>query len=89
VLRQTAAIRASGSRDAALRLLDLPTLVIHGRQDRLILPSGGIHTADVIPGADLLLVQHMGHDLPLPLTGFLTSTIAAHARTADETDAMG
>jgi pimeloyl-ACP methyl ester carboxylesterase len=89
VLRQTAAIRASGSRDAALRLLDLPTLVIHGRQDRLILPSGGIHTADVIPGADLLLVQHMGHDLPLPLTGFLTSTIAAHACTADETDAAG
>jgi pimeloyl-ACP methyl ester carboxylesterase len=82
-LRQTAAIRASGSRDAALATLTTPTLVIHGRQDQLILPSAGIHTADVIPNADLLLVHHMGHDLPEPLAPFLTGAIAAHARRAD------
>jgi pimeloyl-ACP methyl ester carboxylesterase len=62
--------------------VDVPTLVIHGQQDRLIFPSGGVHTADVIPGADLLLVEHMGHDLPAPLVPFLTTTIAAHARRA-------
>lgn len=78
VARQTAAIRASGSRDAALAMLDVPTLVIHGRQDRLIFPSGGVHTAEVIPGADLLLVHHMGHDLPAPLVPFLTAAIAGH-----------
>ena len=44
-----------------------------------------MHTAEVIAGADLLLVHHMGHELPPPLTGFLTSTIAGHARLAEAT----
>ena len=45
----------------------VPTLVIHGWADTLILPSGGQHTAEMIPGANLLLLHDMGHDLPRPL----------------------
>ncbi|MFT3851272.1 MAG: alpha/beta hydrolase [Ilumatobacteraceae bacterium] len=81
-LRQTAAIRASGSRDAALRGLRVPTLVIHGRADTLILPIGGERTAELIPGANLLLVHDMGHDLPRPLWPLLTDAILSHTRHA-------
>jgi pimeloyl-ACP methyl ester carboxylesterase len=78
VVRQTAAIRASGSRDAGLRQLSVPTLVIHGMADRLILPIGGQHTAEIVPGANLLLLHDMGHDLPRPLWPLLVDTIVSH-----------
>lgn len=80
ILRQTAAIRASGSRDAALAGLDRPTLVIHGADDRLVLPVAGRHTAEVVPGSRFLLVKDMGHDLPRPLWPVLVDAIASHAR---------
>jgi pimeloyl-ACP methyl ester carboxylesterase len=78
VMRQTAAIRASGSRDEGLRRLAVPTLVIHGRADRLILPIGGEHTAELVPGANLLLLHDMGHDLPRPLWPLLVDAILSH-----------
>jgi pimeloyl-ACP methyl ester carboxylesterase len=78
LLRQTAAIRASGSRDQALRQLRVPSLVIHGRADLLILPSGGEHTAELIPGANLFLLHDMGHDLPRPLWPLLIELILSH-----------
>jgi len=61
---QLAAIAASGDRTEGLQQLDIPTLVIHGRQDPLITLSGGEGTADAVPGADLLVFGQMGHDLP-------------------------
>ena len=79
ILRQTAAIRASGSRDASLAQLRVPTLVIHGAEDRLILPVAGQHTAEVVPGSRFLLVKDMGHDLPRPLWPVLVDAIASHA----------
>ena len=62
--RQLAAILASGHRVADLRQIRVPTLVIHGKADRLIRPSGGRATARAIPGAKLDLIDGMGHDLP-------------------------
>lgn len=61
---QIVAIAASGDRTAALEQLDVPTLVVHGRQDPLIALSGGEATAKSVPGADLLVFGLMGHDLP-------------------------
>ena len=58
------AIAASGDRTEALGSLDVPTLVIHGRQDSLITLSGGEATAAAIPGAELLVFGRMGHDKP-------------------------
>jgi pimeloyl-ACP methyl ester carboxylesterase len=81
--RQLAAIYASGDRSEALRGLDVQTLVIHGRDDTLISPEGGFHTAEVIPGARLLYVSDMGHDLPRPLWPVLVDAIAGNIRTAD------
>jgi pimeloyl-ACP methyl ester carboxylesterase len=47
-----------------LRRLDLPTTVIHGTADRLVRPSGGKATAAAIPGAELMLIDGMAHDVP-------------------------
>lgn len=79
--RQLAAIFASGDRSAKLAELRVPTLVIHGRDDTLITPSGGLRTAELIPGAHLLLVADMGHDMPEPLWPMLTDAVISHART--------
>ena len=80
--RQMAAIYASGSRAQALSSLHVPTLVIHGRDDTLIPPAGGLRTAELIDGAHLLLVADMGHDLPEPLYPVIVDAVAAHARHA-------
>jgi pimeloyl-ACP methyl ester carboxylesterase len=77
-LRQFAAIAASGSREDGLRSLTVPTLVIHGRDDTLITPSGGERTASVIPDAKLLMFDDMGHDQPEPLWPELCDAILAH-----------
>jgi pimeloyl-ACP methyl ester carboxylesterase len=77
-LRQLAAIHASGHRADALRKLDVPTLVIHGRADTLILPPGGERTAELVPGANLLLLTDMGHDLPRPLWPIIHDAIISH-----------
>lgn len=79
---QLSAMFASGDRTAALRRLDVPTLVIHGRADELVRPSGGVATARAVPGAHLEVHNQMGHDLPRPLWPALTDSIAAHARRA-------
>ena len=78
--RQLAAIYASGRRSEKLSQLNVPTLVIHGRDDSLITPSGGERTAQVIPGAHLLLLSDMGHDMPQPLWPVLVDSIAAHVK---------
>ena len=76
--RQFAAIAASPDREAALAELAVPTLVIHGRDDELIRLKGGLRTAELVPGADLLLVGDMGHDLPRPLHGLVVDAIVSH-----------
>ena len=64
VARQMIAIVASGSRRDALRRLRMPTLVVHGADDPLIPLACGLDTAESIPGAELLIVEGMGHALP-------------------------
>jgi pimeloyl-ACP methyl ester carboxylesterase len=67
VARQLVAVLASGDRTAELGALRLPTLVIHGADDPLIDVSGGRATAAAIPGAELAVLDGMGHDLPREL----------------------
>lgn len=62
--RQLAAAVGERNRTADLGRLEMPTLVLHGERDRVILPSGGRTTAAAIPGSELVLVPGMGHDLP-------------------------
>jgi pimeloyl-ACP methyl ester carboxylesterase len=65
--RQLVAIMASEDRTPGLQGVSVPTLVIHGVDDPLVTPSGGEATAKAVPGAALLSLEGMGHDLPLPL----------------------
>ena len=78
--RQIGAMTLAGSRADALRALTVPTLVIHGLDDTLIDPSGGRRTAELVPGARLLLVPDMGHDRPRELWSDLVDAIEAHTR---------
>ena len=84
--RQLAAVLASGSRSEALRNLAIPTLVIHGTEDKLVQPSGGERTAEVIPDAKLVMIEGMGHDLPPQLWPQVIDAIATHAA-AERADA--
>jgi len=64
VARQMAAVVAHGDRRPGLNKLKIPTLVIHGSADPLVPVTGGIDTQENIPGATLMLIEGMGHDLP-------------------------
>lgn len=76
--RQLAALWASGDRTARLRSTAVPALVIHGDHDQLIDVSGGVATAEAIPGARLVIVEGMGHDLPERLLPTIVAEILAH-----------
>ena len=76
IVRQIVAIAASGDRTAALRSVAVPTLVVHGAADPLVDVSGGRATARAIPGAELVVFDHMGHDLPRPLWAEIVRHIA-------------
>jgi pimeloyl-ACP methyl ester carboxylesterase len=78
-IRQLAAILASGSRQEALQSITVATLVIHGDADPLVPVEGGIDTANSIPGAGLLIIEGMGHDLPLAVAPQVIEAIARHA----------
>lgn len=84
VARQMIAVLTQPDRTRDLRAIDVPTLVIHGLSDKMVHVSGGRATARAIPGAELLLVPGMGHDVPVQLHDEFVDAIArtaARART--------
>ncbi len=83
VVRQMLAIAASWNRKHRLKAVDVPTLVIHGREDRLVPVEAGIDTAKSIPGARLEIIEGMGHDLPVGLLERLAGLISEHAHAAE------
>jgi pimeloyl-ACP methyl ester carboxylesterase len=80
--RQLRAILASGSRKERLRSVTAPTLVIHGTVDPLVRPEGGMDTAASIPGAKLMMVEGMGHAIPIPMWPQIIDAIDKHAHGA-------
>jgi pimeloyl-ACP methyl ester carboxylesterase len=80
--RQLAAILASGDRTERLRGLRVPTTVVHGRADPLVPFRGGRATARAIPGARLIAIPGMGHDLPREVWPQLVDAIAETAARA-------
>ena len=78
--RQLAAIIASGSRKDALGSVRVPTLVIHGDADPLVPLAGGIATANATPGAKLLVIEGMGHALPISMWPQIIEAIASHSK---------
>ena len=80
VMRQMLAVLTQPNRSPRLRSVRVPTLVVHGLADKMVHVSGGRATAAAIPGAELLLVDGMGHDLPAELYDTFAQAIR---RTAD------
>jgi pimeloyl-ACP methyl ester carboxylesterase len=83
VLRQMIAVIASGDRREALKTITAPTVVLHGADDPLVPVDGGKDTAATIPGAELRIIDGMGHDLPEGVRGAFVDavkTAAARAR---------
>jgi pimeloyl-ACP methyl ester carboxylesterase len=76
---QLAAVAASGDRTTRLAAVTTATLVIHGRLDSLITLPGGEATAAAIPGARLVIIDEMGHDLPAACWPQIIGEIAALA----------
>jgi pimeloyl-ACP methyl ester carboxylesterase len=63
-IRQAVAALADDDRTPGLRNVRVPTLVLHGTADPLILPEGGQETADAIPDAELVWIDGLGHEMP-------------------------
>lgn len=85
--RQMAAIVASGDRRAALAKITAPTMVIHGTDDPLVPLAGGHDTAATIPGAKIVEIPGMGHNLPEPLIGQILDAFERVAKPVDATAA--
>jgi pimeloyl-ACP methyl ester carboxylesterase len=83
VMRQMMAIFASGDRTEAVRGIRVPTLVVHGDSDPLINVAAGRRTAELIAGAELLIIPGMGHELPRPVWPALADALCALAGTAE------
>jgi pimeloyl-ACP methyl ester carboxylesterase len=81
--RQLAAILAHGDRSPRLAGVRAPTLVIHGLDDGLVPVEGGRDTAAKIPGAELLEIEGMGHDLPPGVWARLADAISEHVAKAE------
>jgi len=77
--RQLLAVVAGGDRTPLLSKIRTPTLVIHGRQDPLVPVACGVDLARHIRGAQLELIDGLGHDLPEALLPRLTDSITRHA----------
>jgi pimeloyl-ACP methyl ester carboxylesterase len=78
VARQFDAILGSGSLLHYDRRIVAPTVVIHGRADKLMRPFGGRSIARAIRGARLVLIEGMGHDLPKELWDRVIAQLASN-----------
>lgn len=80
VLRQMLAVLTQPDRERALRDVRVPVTVLHGLADPMVHVSGGRATARAVPGAELVLVDGMAHDMPSALYPTIADTVR---RTAD------
>jgi pimeloyl-ACP methyl ester carboxylesterase len=85
MLRQSVAVLKSGDRTEQLRSLRIPTLVIHGKNDKMVDISGGRATAAAIPGAELATFEGMGHGLPQQLWSEFATRISNLIHRAEST----
>ena len=80
--RQMRAVGATGDRSARLARITAPAIVLHGADDPLLPAEGGRDTAAKIPGAELRIIEGMGHDLPPALFSIVADAILAAAARA-------
>ncbi len=79
VLRQMAAVMTDGDRRTKLGTITVPAMVLHGEDDPLVPVAAGFDTASNIPGAEMRVVQGMGHDMPIALVPAIAEAITSAA----------
>lgn len=84
VRRQMLAILADRTRAVALPRITAPTLVIHGAADPLVPMACSEDIARRIPGARIVIIPQMAHDLPPSKLDQVTGLIIDHARSASD-----
>jgi pimeloyl-ACP methyl ester carboxylesterase len=80
VNRHVGAVVAAADRTERLTRVDVPTVVIHGSADPLVTPSGGEATAKAIPGAELIVIEGLGHELPPGAWPIVIEAVVANAK---------
>lgn len=83
IARQMVAIVADNARAAELPKVTVPTLVLHGKADPLVPFACGEDTASRIPGARLVAIDGMGHDLPPGVVEHVLVHLVLHLKAAD------
>lgn len=78
MIRHSAAVLAHGYPKASIASIRVPTLVIHGSADPLMSVEGGKETARLIPGAKLVIIDGMGHDMPKEAWPKMIDAISDH-----------
>jgi pimeloyl-ACP methyl ester carboxylesterase len=81
--RQLVAIATTENRVPKLSSIKVPTLVVHGGDDPLVLVEGGKETAESIPGSELIIIEGMGHSLPIETWPQVVDAIAKNAEKAN------
>jgi pimeloyl-ACP methyl ester carboxylesterase len=80
--RHVVAGMVSGYRTEALKSVTAPTLVIQGSEDPFFPIECGRATAEAVPGAELLIIEGLGHGFPAKAWPLLVDAVAAHTRKA-------
>jgi pimeloyl-ACP methyl ester carboxylesterase len=83
MVRHSAAVLTHGYRRSSIASIKVPTLVIHGDADPLISVEGGKEIAQLIPGAKLLIIGGMGHDMPKEAWQKIIDAISNHTNAAN------
>lgn len=78
--RQSVAVIVHGYRKSSIASIKVPTLVIHGDKDPFMSVEGGKETAQLIPGAKLLIIEGMGHDMPKEAWPTIIDAISNHTK---------
>lgn len=73
VKRHFLAVMGTGNIKHLARHIHVPTVVVHGKEDKLLRPACSKAIAKSIKGAHLELIKGMGHDIPLALVPTLSS----------------
>ena len=83
-VRQILAIMKSYNRVPQLNKLNVPTLVIHGEEDKLVPIECGVDTADAIKMSELWRIPGMGHNFPVELIDEFVERISNHIQKAEK-----
>jgi len=79
ITRQLAAMAVPGNLKPKLAAIRAPTLVIHGREDPLNHVEAGKDIATAIPGAELLILDGMGHSFPREVIPHIVNALVANS----------